>query len=225
MVNPNNQRQTLSPTTARTEWCSGFTYQQKVDFFFGDQPYSPNKTTGETYRSTLHLIKKDLAELSTGGCNSLTFPRAMCLMVAVDLCAKLYRGNDQEQQAGARFRDFVNDFDIDPARKNDAGPMIWALRNALHHSYRMPTEWRATDGRQPRRFRLIDNRDKYWVSSDQDEETFINLYVLQKKCLDAFAVFHDNSSPRRLENEKQEGLIKMFHKYGWLVVTDHVSLP
>jgi hypothetical protein len=102
-------------------------YGEKVAFFFGRTPI--NLPTGD-FHSTLGLIRNDIATLSLGGPNSLAFPRAMCLIVAIDLLGKMRTGSDSNGGVGARFRGFV-EFALDPATYgSNIGTRIYEFRNA-----------------------------------------------------------------------------------------------
>ncbi len=126
-------------------------YNEKVAFFFGNTPY------GNCY-STLALIRNDINTMSHGGENHLAFPRAMCLMVALDLLGKMMEGSDSNG-VGYRFKNFVK-FALDPSVHGaNIGDQIWEFRNALHHSYRMHTKWTPTGSGNHTaswQFRLID---------------------------------------------------------------------
>lgn len=87
-------------------------YGEKVAFFFGTDPIS--LPTSGLVHSTLQLIRDDIATLSRGGPGSLAFPRAMCLMVAIDLLGKMQAGSDRPGGVGDRFKGFV-EFALDPS--------------------------------------------------------------------------------------------------------------
>jgi hypothetical protein len=195
-------------------------YAESVQFFFSREPFVDGD---QKVYSTLCLILNDIQTCKD--MNILAFPRAMCLMVAVDLLGKMYNGCDKPRKEGERFtkwlKKFVPNVDCD---------QIWAFRNALHHSYKMPTSWRP-DGDKNReqnlRFRLIDAPDRNWstclVKVKGEDLIFVNLSKLEDVILEGVGKYKDNSI-RETDQKKQESFVDIYKKYGSLPIVN-VALP
>ena len=188
-------------------------YDDKVQFFFGNTPHG-------NCHSTLALVRNDIKTLSCGGENSLAFPRAMCLMVALDLLGKMHNGSDANGEVGYRFKNFV-EYCLHPCiHGTNIGERIWKFRNALHHSYRMHTEWtpNGSGGHTASwQFQLIDTAAVPWLTQDQSNSTVINLVRLHNKCEEGFQRFQCLLASSS-EVAQRRGFESMFEKYGWMSV-------
>jgi hypothetical protein len=188
-------------------------YNDKVSFFFGNTPHG-------NCHSTLALIRNDINTLSVGGENHLAFPRAMCLMVALDLLGKMNEGSDSLGQVGNRFKKFVQ-LCLDPATHGTKiGDRIWAFRNALHHSYRMHTDWtpNGSGGHTASwQFQLIDANAILWLTKDESSSTIINLIRLHNECEAGFKRFHALLVSSSNVTQRQ-GFERMFAKHGWMAI-------
>jgi hypothetical protein len=190
-------------------------YEEKVTFFFCREPL--RQPTGD-FHSTLGLIRNDIATLSQCGPNSLAFPRAMCLMVAIDLLGKMRAGSDSIGGVGDRFRGFV-EFALDPATYgSDIGRRIYEFRNALHHSYRMYTDWKP-DGRGGHtaswQLALIDAPKITWLTQDEANSTIINLARLHEGIEGGIQRFQQ-SLETATDRTARESFENMFNKHGWM---------
>lgn len=191
------------------------TFTEQLTFFFTKKPRT---IASGTYHSTLMLIRDDIECCAPRGSNRLAFPRAMCLMVALDLLAKLHSGSDHQKEVGRRFIAFT-DFALHHGNFGlCVGAKIWAFRNALHHSYRLPTSWRppGLQSNVSRRFRLLEEREVEELTWDTDHETFINLFRLQKEIDVGIERFREHVAATG-----QKNFSGMFEKYGWLYVGQH----
>ncbi|MDR3487165.1 MAG: hypothetical protein P4M05_19945 [Bradyrhizobium sp.] len=188
-------------------------YTDKIAFFFGNTPHG-------NCHSTLALIRNDINTLSQGGENYLAFPRAMCLMVALDLLGKMMEGSDSIGKVGDRFKNFVR-FALNPTiHGNKIGDRIWAFRNALHHSYRMHTDW-TPDGSGGHtaswQFQLIDAKAVSWLTRDESSSTIINLARLHDESEAGFQRFQTLLASSSNVTQRQ-GFESMFTKHGWMAV-------
>ncbi|WP_308721004.1 hypothetical protein [Komagataeibacter xylinus] len=67
-------------------------------------------------------------------------------MVVIDLLSKMRFGDSGDYgQVGKRFKDFVNEFHNEENISIDIGVILYAFRNALHHSFNMATNVRLGD--------------------------------------------------------------------------------
>jgi hypothetical protein len=192
------------------------TFEQQLAFFFTKRP---RKITHGTFHSTLILIRDDIKCCAPRGSNQLAFPRAMCHMVALDLLAKLHSGSDAKGQVGSRFIAFT-DFALQHGNfGSDLGTKIWEFRNALHHSYRLPTTWKppGAPSNVSRRFRLLEDRRVRELTWDTADETFINLFRLQKEIAVGIKRFREHVAAYTAPTD-QHKFSSMFEKYGWLYV-------
>lgn len=195
-------------------------YEEKIAFFFGRDPL--RRPTAD-FHSTLGLIRNDIATLSQGGPNSLAFPRAMCLMVAIDLLGKIQAGSDRTGGTGGvgdRFKNFVQ-FALDPATYgSDIGTKIYEFRNALHHSYRMHTDWKP-DGLGGHiaswQFVLIDAPEITWLTENKADCTIINFYRLHEEIERGIERFHQLLE-KTTDQTARESFENMFAKHGWMPV-------
>jgi hypothetical protein len=195
----------------------GLSFDKKVNLFFGNA--SMRVATGLIH-STLALTLSDIKDCAPRGSNTLAFPRAMCLMVAIDLLAKMYRGHDAQNEGGPRFIEFTEFALRGIASETDIGEKIYAFRNALHHSYRLPTEWKpkGSTTKVSRRFRLIEEGSEPRLTWDtSDACIFINLYRLQEEVEDGIKRFHSLAAGFT-DSDDQRKFQSMFDKYGWLYV-------
>lgn len=194
----------------------GLRFDEKVAFFLGNTPTPVS--TGLIY-STLALIFGDIRKIADAGSNNLAFPRAMCLMVAIDLLAKMYRGSDAQSEVGSRFIQFTEFALQGTASGTDIGEKIYAFRNALHHSYRLPTDWRpkGSPTKVPWRFRLIEEGSESLLTWDDTDCTFINLYQLREEIEAAIGRFHSLVAGYSTPDDRLK-FSSMFDKYGWLYV-------
>jgi hypothetical protein len=192
-------------------------FDEKVEFFFGAT--SKQVTTGHIH-STLALIVNDIRSCAEHESNSLAFPRAMCLMVTIDLLAKMCRGTDIQTESGSRFIEFT-EFALHGTKfGTDIGEKIYAFRCALHHSYRLPTEWKPKGSKTKVawRFRLIEDHNEPRLTWD-DGCTFINLYRLHQEITGSIPRFHAIVSAYASPKDRKK-FQSMFDKYGWLYVGD-----
>ncbi|GBQ90819.1 hypothetical protein AA23498_0991 [Acetobacter nitrogenifigens DSM 23921 = NBRC 105050] len=147
---------------------------------------------------------------------ALIFPRAMCLMTAVDLLAKMYDGKDEDKRAGDRFKDFIKFALPTEIYGEDIGATIYEFRNALHHSYQMPVPKSNGKGMQ-RFFSLIYEVDNHKVSTDLGSKILINFPALHKACEVGFESFKKRLETTNLLSTRQ-GFEEMFSKYGWMSI-------
>jgi hypothetical protein len=194
----------------------GLSFDKKVGLLFGNTPMGV--ATGLVH-STLALTLSDIKDCAPPGSNKLAFPRAMCLMVAIDLLAKMCRGSDAQNEVGSRFIEFTEFALRGTAFGADIGEKIYAFRNALHHSYRLPTEWKpkGSTTKVPWRFRLVEKRSEPRLTWDDTDCAYINLFLLQEGIEDGIKRF--NSLVAGYSNpDDQLKFSSMFDKYGWLYV-------
>jgi hypothetical protein len=193
----------------------GLGFNEKVAFFFGNTPTTV--PTGRIY-STLALIFCDMRKIAVAGSNELAFPRAMCLMVVIDLLAKMHAGSDTTGKVGPRFRDFTEYALQGTKFGTDIGQKIYEFRNALHHSYRLPTAWKPRGSAASWRFRLIEEQSKPELTWDTlDDCIFINLYKLQEEIEAATQRFRSLVAGYSAPDDQLK-FSSMFDKYGWLYV-------
>lgn len=95
--------------------------------------------------SSLCLLRKDVRRCFRQS-DQILWPGTMAVLAGIDLLAKLHDGNDTNGAIGQRFRNFVNAFML-----AGDGARVWALRNALLHSYGIYFEDATAT---PARFRL-----------------------------------------------------------------------
>jgi hypothetical protein len=194
----------------------GWTFDKKVAFFFGNTPTTV--PTGRIYSTLAHILS-DIRECADGGSNKLAFPRAMCLMVAIDLLAKMHAGSDTNG-VGQRFKDFTEYALQGTKFGTDIGQKIYGFRNALHHSYRLPTAWKpkGVSVNTSWRFRLVEEQSNPKLTWDTpDHCTFINLYKLQEEIEAAVNRFQSLVAGYSTPDD-QRRFSSMFDKYGWLYV-------
>jgi hypothetical protein len=141
-------------------------------------------------------------------------------MVAIDLLAKIQAGSDSIGKNGDRFKAFVN-FVLDPATYGSDIGLIHKFRNALHHSYRMHTNWTPDGSRGHRaswQFGLIDSPTVTHLTWDTTDSTIINLHRLHKEVERGTERFHQflksSSDPAVHRNFES-----MFAKHGWMAVS------
>lgn len=192
-------------------------FDEKVTLFFGKEPLSV--TTGLIH-STLRIILNDINACAEPGSNHLAFPRAMCLMVAIDLLGKMRSGSDSSNAVGLRFIAFTEFALQGPTFGIDIGEKVYEFRCALHHSYRMPTEWRPNGSKTKLswRFRLVEDKTESRLTWDTpDKCTFINLYRLQEEIEAGISRFRSVVCGYT-DPDDQIKFSSMFDKYGWLYV-------
>ena len=194
----------------------GLTFDEKVAFFFGNTPTPV--LTGCIYSTLAHILS-DIRECADAGSNKLAFPRAMCLMVAIDLLAKMHAGSDANG-VGRRFINFT-EYALQGSKfGTDIGQKIYEFRNALHHSYRLPTAWKpkGVSGNSSWRFRLVEDQSESKLTWDTpDNCTFINLYRLQEEIAAAVGRFQSLVAGYSTPDDQLK-FSSMFNKYGWLYV-------
>ncbi len=181
-------------------------FDGKVAFFFEDSPI--NHPLGR-YHSTLSLILKDIEKCGAPGSNELAFPRAICSMVAFDLLAKMHAGSDNTGKVRERFTQFTQ-FALGKRGRKQVGEKVYAFRNALHHSYRLASEWKRKGAVVDWRFRLIDDINEQRLMWNYKQSTIINLPSLQKELCQGITKLRSDVKQNKFE--------PMFDKYGWLIV-------
>ncbi len=195
----------------------GWSFDDKAGLFFGN---TPTPVSTGLIHSTLTLIFCDIKKIANAGSNKLAFPRAMCLMVAVDLLAKMHAGSDAKGEVGKRFVAFTEYALQGTKFGTDIGQKIYEFRNALHHSYRLPTAWKpnGVSVNTTWRFRLVEEQSNPKLTWDTpDHCTFINLYKLQEEIEAAVNRFQSLVAGYSTPGD-QRRFSSMFDKYGWLYV-------
>src|SRR5262245_32996316 len=113
--------------------------RRKMDLFFLDPSIEPNVQRGTTTTlSVLYLLRRDIR-----GCLSerkYLIPATMTMLAGVDLLAKFLAGDDATGKVTLRFKGFVSTY-FQPLAPNDEA-VIYALRNALLHSFGLYSEGR-----------------------------------------------------------------------------------
>jgi hypothetical protein len=197
----------------------GLSYAEKVSFFFGDDPITDGN--GKIW-STLKLIRNDIKTCKDvekeKGHDYLLFPQAMCLMVAVDLLGKMQAGNDKPGGSSKRFQDIIKI--LLPMEKygNNIDKEIYAFRNALHHSYKMATEWKPENKNAENwRFVLVNESTLQNCIYHDTDKTIINLYFLHES-IDIGMTKFQHILEKESDQTQRQNFLSMFDKHGWMPI-------
>jgi hypothetical protein len=185
-----------------------------INKFFEDNTIDRGKNLPYRF-STLYLLIRDIKvclKLDPNQETDINFktygaewPGMMTIFSGIDLMGKLLKGNNRDNECKTRFIDFlILYFKIE----EDDAKIIWALRNALDHSFNLYD--RRTN------FSLVNKRGVALISdktANQIEYKQINVYKLYRKFRKACDLYHkDLLHPEKADLRSKFN--RMYKKYG-----------
>jgi len=184
-------------------------YIENVKFLFGDEK-SNNKY------SSLHLLRTDIKSLGNEK-NKYYFPRSICLMVVIDLLAKMHFG-DKISNSKSRFIKFVDEFiPINNMVHNlTSGNILYKFRCSLHHSFNMSSGEKIND-LENCNFKLTNNDSIKAIYLIQGNTITIN-YTYLEISINSLIDIYKNYAEKATDEEYRDRFNKMFEKYGVMCI-------